>query len=71
MQTLLTGVLVIYVVIGAVIWFSAPRISVVDQLSLTARGKTCELPLSMNLFVWPYAIHYYYFGAFAKCVNER
>jgi hypothetical protein len=50
---LLTGVVVFYLVVGAVIWLSAPRISVTDELLLRSKGLNCEMPLLMNLFFWP------------------
>jgi len=71
LKTLLTGVLVIYLVIGAVIWLSAPRVSTYDALSMGARGLNCEPSLSMNLFFWPYTAQYYYGGAFAQCMKGR
>jgi hypothetical protein len=70
-QTLLTGVVVIYLVIGAVIWLSAPRISVTDELLMRSKGLNCEMPLSMNLFFWPYTARYYYLGGLAQCMKGR
>jgi hypothetical protein len=71
LKTLLTGVLVIYLIIGAVIWFSAPRVSVTDELLMRSKGLNCEMPLSMNLFIWPYTVHYYYDGGLAQCMKGR